>query len=246
MLLQTWLGAVLQLLNVACPTAAVQVTGLGSSYAAGPGILTSDNYVHLLASKLSASVTDLSVSGSTLLGMISSQIPNIPTNTNIVTITSGGNDLNFVGGLVADSAGISVAPNGVTGAQVLQRWNTALANIHTRAPNATIYIVQYLTVLGPDAKPGTSSVPFNASRLAYERGVASTLLNATNSAGVGKESWVTIISSAVASVANGVGSANPWVNGNVIGSQGGVQWHPNTVGHKNIANMLYARILLTK
>jgi hypothetical protein len=242
MLLQAAFCVVLLQLNIACTTA-LQVTGLGSSYAAGPGIPTSGNYVHLLASKLSANVTDLSVSGSTLLGMISSQIPNIPTNADIVTITSGGNDLNYVGGLVADSAGTSVASNGVTGAQVLDRWNTALANIHSIAPKAKVYIVEYLTVLGPDAKPGTASVPFNASRIAYERGVAATLLNATDSAGVGKESWVTVIPSASASVGSGVGSLQPWVNGNVIGSQGGAMWHPNQVGHQQIAQMLYSKIL---
>jgi lysophospholipase L1-like esterase len=244
MLLEAALCAVLLQLHIAC-AAAVRVVGLGSSYAAGPGIPKSGSYVYLLGSKLSANVTDLSVSGSTLLTMISSQIPKIPANSDIVTITSGGNDLNFVGGLNAFSTGGSATTNGVTGAQVLQRWNTALSNIHTAAPKAKIYIVEYLTILGPDAKPGTASVPFNASGLTYERGVEATLLNATESAGIGKESWVTIIPSAGRSVGNGVGSSEPWVNGNVVGSNGGVKWHPNILGHKNIADMLYSKISLT-
>jgi hypothetical protein len=241
MLLQKAVCAVLLQLHIACASSS-QIAGLGSSYAFGPGIPTNGNYAHILAQKLSANLTDLSVSGSTLLGMISSQIPKIPSTTNIVTITSGGNDLGYVGGLGAASAGMGFTPPIVTGDQLLGRWNDALAKIHALVPNAKVYVIEYLTILGPDAEPGTSAVPFNATRVEYERGVAATLKSATDKAVLGKESWVTIVPAADASVAHGIGSQTPWANGNVVGSQGGVQWHPNALGHKNIAEMLFTLI----
>jgi lysophospholipase L1-like esterase len=241
MLLQKAICAVLLQLHISCASAS-QIAGLGSSYANGPGIPKNGNYAHILAQKLSANLTDLSVSGSTLLGMISSQIPKIPSTTNIVTITSGGNDLGFVGGLGADSAGMAFSPPSVTEDQLLGRWNDALAKIHAKAPNAKVYIIEYLTILGPDAKPRSADVPFNATRVAFERGVAATLKSGTDRAALGKETWVTIVPAADASIANGVGSQAPWANGNVVGSQGGAKWHPNALGHKNIADMLFKLI----
>ena len=91
----------------------LQITALGSSFAAGPGIepiidkaalRSGNNYAHQLAKKLNASLLDLTVSGATLLNVASepqtmfghtfaAQMDSLPSNADIVTLTAGGNDL---------------------------------------------------------------------------------------------------------------------------------------------------------
>jgi len=215
---------------------ALQMASVGSSFAAGPGLAARDNYAHILASKLGATLNDLSVSGSTLLS-ISSQISRIPKNADIITITSGGNDLGYIGGLVADSMGLSAFSGGasISEQQLTERYNDVLTRIHTLAPKAKIYVVEYLTLLGPDVKPG-SNVPFNAARVEHHRSVAATLQRATVKAAEGKD-WAVDVPVAKESQGHGIGSAEPWVNGN-----SGAAWHPNAAGMKAVAEMIYEKI----
>ncbi|GAB7333576.1 hypothetical protein MBLNU13_g05148t1 [Cladosporium sp. NU13] len=96
----------------------MHIAALGSSFAAGPSIppqinaaarRSGANYPSLLASALSAKLTDLSSSGATLLNILSEpqqtllatlppQIDGLPEDVDVVTITAGGNDM----GAVAD------------------------------------------------------------------------------------------------------------------------------------------------
>jgi lysophospholipase L1-like esterase len=216
---------------------ALQMTSLGSSFAAGPGLPASKNYAHVFATKLEATLSDLSVSGSTLLSM-SSQIARIPGNTDIVTVTSGGNDLGYIGGLLADSMGIGGGggDTSLSEQQLVGRFNDALAQIHSKAPKAKVYLVEYLTILGPDVKPN-SNVPFNETRVQHHRSVAATLQKATVMAAERKD-WVERIPVAEASQGHGIGSAEPWVNGD----RGVGAWHPNAAGMQAVADMLYERI----
>ena len=100
----------------------LKIASLGSSFAAGPGIppqiqplhagRSGRNYPHLLAQQLDAELTDLTVSGSTLLditvnqridpltgGFFPTQLSNLPEDADIITITAGGNDINYIGAL---------------------------------------------------------------------------------------------------------------------------------------------------
>jgi lysophospholipase L1-like esterase len=231
--------------------AALQMASLGSSFAAGPGLPTGGNYARLLAAKIHANISDLSVSGSTLLSM-SSQIDRLPRNADIITITSGGNDLGYIGGLAGDSMGGSARPGAasvrgrsadmasISEQQLVGRFNDALAKVRTKAPKAKVYLVEYLTILGPDTKPGVN-VPFNQARVEHHRGVAATLQRATAMAADGKD-WVERVPVAHASQSHGIGSPETWVNGNKAGKDGGVAWHPTATGMKAIAQMLYDRI----
>jgi lysophospholipase L1-like esterase len=215
-------------LYIICRTTALQIASLGSSFAAGPGLR--ENYAHMLASKLHANLTDLSVSGSTLLSM-SSQISKLPKTADIVTVTSGGNDLNYIGGLVSGATG----KNSLSESHLLQRFNDALTNIHKLSPKATVYLVEYLTILGPDVQPG-KSVSMNAAAVEYHRGVATMLQKATAKAAEGKD-WVKDVPVAKLSEGHGLGAPEPWVNGGKTNG-GGAAWHPNAAGMKAIANML--------
>lgn len=221
---------------ILCGTAALQTAGLGSSFAAGPGLR--ENYARILATKLGANLTDLSVSGSTLLSM-SSQISKLPKNADIITVTSGGNDLGYIGGLTTGATG----GNKLSESQLLKRFDDVLANIHRMSPKATVYLVEYLTILGPDVKPG-KTVSMNAAAVEYHRGVANMLQQATAKAAEGKD-WVKDVPVAKLSQGHGLGASDPWVNGaSSAGSSGGggVAWHPNAAGMKAIANILYEMI----
>jgi lysophospholipase L1-like esterase len=225
-----------------CGTTALQLAGLGSSFAAGPGLR--ENYARILAGRLNASIADLSVSGSTLLSM-GSQISKLPKNADIITITSGGNDLNYIGGLSMGTTGTS----SLSEPQFLKRWEDVLANIHTASPKAVVYLVEYLTILGPDVKPG-ATVSMNAAAVEYHQGVAAKLQRGTAKAAEGKD-WVKDVPVAKLSQTHGLGSAEPWVNGaGMSGAKGsgglGAAWHPNAAGMKAIANILYDTIEKSK
>lgn len=220
---------------------ALQTANLGSSFAAGPGLR--QNYAHILASKLSATLSDVSVSGSTLANM-GSQIARVPSNSDIVTVTSGGNDLGYIGGLTMDSLGGGLGGAGgggmVSESTLVGRFNDDLAKIHAKAPKAKVYLVEYITILGTDVRPG-QNVPFNAARVEHHRQVAATLQRAYAKAAEGKD-WIERVPVAEASQAHGIGSAQPWVNGAKGSTGNGVAWHPTAAGMKAIADMLYERI----
>lgn len=214
-------------------TSALQIASIGSSFAAGPGIPAGKNYAQLLNTKINqvvkSSVADLSVAGSTLLG-IGPQIDQIPADTDIVTITSGGNDLGYVAGFTG-SPGSNVSED-----KLLGRYNDVLARIHSKAPKAKVYLVEYLTLLGADADHDTS-LGLTASKIASQREIASTLQKATNRAAQGKK-WAEDVPVAKLSESHGVGSAVPWVNGNKV-SGGGILWHPNSAGMEAVAEILF-------
>jgi lysophospholipase L1-like esterase len=223
-------------LYIVCRTTALQIASLGSSFAAGPGLR--ENYARMLASKLHANLTDLSVSGSTLHSM-GSQISKLPKTADIITVTSGGNDLNYIGGLTSGVTG----KNSLTESQLLQRFNDALTSIHKISPKATVYLVEYLTILGTDVQPG-KSVSMSAAAVEYHRGVAALLQKATAKAADGKD-WVRNVPVARLSEGHGIGAPDPWVNGGSLAGKtngGGAAWHPNAAGMKAIANILYDMI----
>ena len=240
---------------------ALQIASLGSSFAAGPGIPNRANYAHLIAQQLNASLADLSVSGSTLL-TIGSQIARIPPSTDIVTVTSGGNDLGYVAGLAADAArrqqnvGGRTAPDagqaGLISEDALLRrklGGRAVADPRIpRAPRAKVYLVEYLTVLGRHAaaRAGTPEIPFGAARVEHHRRVAAALRSATARAVRDREAWVVDVPVAAGSEGHGVGSPAPWTNGAKRGTRGGVAWHPNGDGMRAVAEMVLAVIKAAK
>ncbi|PWN93135.1 SGNH hydrolase [Acaromyces ingoldii] len=103
----------------------LQIGNLGSSYAAGPTIPPSvgpvaagrsgNNFAHLVAKHFNGNLTDLSVSGATLDNVLTQkqtvgnttfnpQLQDLPPNQDVVFILGGGNDLNYIGGLLEESA----------------------------------------------------------------------------------------------------------------------------------------------
>ncbi|ETS79351.1 hypothetical protein PFICI_09204 [Pestalotiopsis fici W106-1] len=259
----------------------LHIVNIGSSFAAGPGLppqieplagRSGENYAHIVAREVGAKLTDLSVSGATLLNLLSEpqevtgkafppQISEIPRDADIVMVLGGGNDIMYIGGLFMDSfaaytmfrlasrlyswvAGGAEDPAPSLDVQELaERYGTVLDAIHAKAPDAQVIVVEYLTLLGPDLQPGVD-LPFDdAGRIDYHKGRAAQVQEATVQTIQGRETWCTRIPVASESMGHGLGSQEPWVNG--FGLRELYQkcgYHPNGEGMKAVAAMVLERM----
>jgi lysophospholipase L1-like esterase len=232
------------------------IASLGSSYASGPGIdpilnsaaqRSGNNYAHLLTSKLpNSTLTDLSIGGATLSTILNKtqtaggvtfapQIEGVPENSDVVLILGGGNDIGYNSGLIGDS-------NSTFNDDTLSlKYGSVLDAIHTRAPQAHVIAITYLTVLGSSVIPEPelgANVPFNASRMAYHQDVAERLRQATLKAVEGRSEWAEVLDVVQASWGHGVGSEVPWMRGD----EEPARYHPLAEGHVAVAEMLYKRL----
>lgn len=128
----------------------LRIASLGSSFAAGPGVppqiepraamRSGQNYPHLLAQQLNAELTDLTVSGATLLNITVDpqtvlfskktfpvQISNLPEDADIITITAGGNDINYIGGMLYD-AWVATCIGTTRASLIVGRFNSSVTN----------------------------------------------------------------------------------------------------------------------
>lgn len=251
---------------------ALLIVSMGSSFAAGAGLPPYDdraarrsetNYAHILADRLGANLTDLSVSGATLANMLGEpqvlfgnhfepQIGGVPADADIVTITAGGNDLSYIGTMFGDTVRAyalgrlfmptapNVAPLDVDA--LADRFVELIDKIEERAPHARVFLVEYLTVLGPDTRAGVD-VAFDESRIRFNQGVAETLKAAYRHAGELRPK-VTVVDVAERSFKHGLGSKHPWVDPlSFMGIlKGKPVLHPNLMGMHAVADALYERL----
>lgn len=252
----------------------LRIAALGSSFAAGPGIeplenreasRSSRNYAHQLADRLVADLTDLSISGATLLNvlherqyvgrqMFDPQLDHLPSNTDIVTLTCGGNDVGYIGGLVYDAllSYLGTPDNGLLsqssapipdGRMLIDRLISVLDKIHSTAPNAHVYLVEYLSIIGNDTRPWLD-VALTTNQMKHYVDVASVLSRAYNESAKDKP-WATVVPVGEKSKGHALGSPVPWVDGFNCSMlmRGAPMFHPNLAGHTAIAAMLYDRIM---
>ncbi|KAJ5332177.1 uncharacterized protein N7506_005960 [Penicillium brevicompactum] len=233
------------------------IASLGSSFAAGPDIppqiepksamRSGRNYPNLLAIHLDAILTDRTVSGATLLNITTeeqqtfgdtfpTQLSGLPDYTNIVTLTAGGNDLNYIGGIISEACGAEIDPSPLTPSQLEERLGEVLDEIHKRAPRAHVFLVEYLAVLGPDTKP-ERDIPLTQERIDYHRNVASILQNAYVVAAKARSPWCERVPIHELSQGHALGSKEPWVGSLTSGPL----LHPNATGMKVIADILIDR-----
>ena len=112
---------------------------MGSSFAAGPGVTASadtppnrctrsiDNYAHQLARRRNLDLVDVSCGGATTAnvlqpwGELPAQIDALTPDTALVTITIGGNDVGFIGGLImASCSDLADRPTGTAAPTMCQ------------------------------------------------------------------------------------------------------------------------------
>lgn len=256
----------------------MKIANLGSSFAAGPGIKptvdrfamrSASNYAHLLARRLDAELTDLTVSGATLLNILNEpqfllgrkfapQIDGLPEDTDIVLVLGGGNDVGYAGGLMLESFKAYWLGQMAIGAwkywfgsnstdtlgekALTERYGVILDAIHKKVPKARVFVVEYLTLLGPHVKPGVD-IPFAIDAVQRHRDVAAMLQRATAVAADERTEWCTRILAAERSQEHGIGSGKAWVWGFEFQALiGGAVYHPNENGMKAVAEMVYAAV----
>ncbi|KAJ5163017.1 Esterase SGNH hydrolase-type subgroup [Penicillium coprophilum] len=237
----------------------LKIASLGSSFAAGPEIppqiepkaamRSGQNYPHLLAQQLNADLTDLSVSGATLLNItvdpqsathmtFPPQISNLPKDADIITVTAGGNDINYIGGMIADASHADVQSSApLSPRELAERLGGVLDQIHKRAPGARVFLVEYLAVLGPGTQAGRD-IPLTQERIQHYRGVASDLQHAYSVAVKGRTDWCETVPIHQLSQGHALGSKEPWVGSFTSGPR----FHPNLNGMKAVADILVQTI----
>jgi lysophospholipase L1-like esterase len=242
---------------------------MGSSFAAGPGIAmepttqggrcwrSPQNYPRQLARRLHLSLVDVSCSGATtehLLGPwadLPPQINAVTPETRLVTITIGGNDLAYVGGLImascreaaraqgGDGAKCPVlpAPDEARYARMAANLGAIAAAVRQGAPSARLVFVEYLTIL-PDADTTTgtcAAIPLPAGQAETSRAIASRLAAITDAAA--RAAKAEVIPAAL-SHGHDACSAEPWVSGYSAMGHGPVPYHPNLAGMTALADAL--------
>ena len=250
-------------LAAAPPSGSVYVA-MGSSYAAGPGITTvvegsparcarsRDNYPHQLAQLRGYKLIDASCSGATtahLLGNwneLAPQLDALTVDAALVTVTIGGNDLAYMGSLMAASgcaargqqgscAGV-VTPTEADYQGVAARLRQILAEVRRRAPKARPVFVDYFTVL-PEGATCTAA-PMAAADATLLRDVAARLAALT--AQVAQQGGAELLRLSQLTAAHHVCAAEPWLNGFVrpAGDSPWSPYHPTLQGMTGAARAL--------
>lgn len=235
---------------------------LGSSFAAGPGVGPNTpgtpprcgrgtlNYPNLLAARLKLSLTDATCSGATtehVLGPwneVPPQIESVTADARLVTITIGGNDVNFVGNIFAAACEKMATPDPrcqkwreISEAEWKgdeERMRKIVREVRLRAPDARIVFVDYITVLPP--KGACAAVPISEERMAYSRGVAKRLAKLT--AKIARTEKAEVFRFSALSKTHAPCSDEPWSNGLTAPQGDGIPVHPNRAGHEAAATAL--------
>jgi lysophospholipase L1-like esterase len=229
------------------------VAALGSSFAAGPGIppivdrfamRSGRNYAHVLADRLGARLTDLTVSGATttnilerqqrvLIRKFPPQLEGVPRDADLVTITAGGNDVSYLGSmtrlawanwlrarrptrLIGAALGAKPIPP-ITAADV-GRAAFGLARtvegVRARASNARVLLVDYLSVVGENTMTA-AAIPLDEAAISVYRTIGEQLAEAF--AAAAGTSGAELVRVSELSRAHALGSEDP---GSVVSDRG--------------------------
>ena len=249
--------------------------GLGDSYAAGPlipnqqldplGCLRSDrNFAHLAAAALGRALADVSCSGAKTDDMTAPQNvtpgPNPPqfnaltTDTQIVTLQIGGNDIGFTS-ILQNCATANPFAHPCRDRYVVNGHDTladkiaatapkvaaVLQGIHTRSPGARVFVVNYAAILPETGSGCWPQVPIAFSDVAYLRSVENNLnaMLAQQAAANGAR----IVDDYTASIGRDAckSSSTRWVEPLVPGNAA-APFHPNARGEAGIAAVVVSTV----
>jgi hypothetical protein len=270
----------------AAPTSPMPAGGtyvaLGSSFAAGPGVApivdpecgrSSSNYPSIVADALGLNLVDVSCSGATIDNVIDSpqttfpftptatprdpQIQAVTSEIDLVTVTIGGNDVNYLLDLYRNSCTLPKDPVlGPFTAAVCTPVNPAATQaaldgltdelvamvevIQATAPGTRIVLVDYVTIL-PQNGQACPSLPLTKEEIRYSLDVARQLQLATKHAA--QRTSVQLAELAKASRHHDVCSSEPWVAGWVVGTPVGTQYHHNAAGMQAAAHLIIGQLL---
>jgi lysophospholipase L1-like esterase len=255
--------------SVSALPAGAHYVAMGSSYAAGAGIgptkpgtpercgRTTNNYASLLADQLTLDLDDQSCGGATTEHLLSAweelpaQIDAVTPETRLVTITVGGNDLNYMGLVFTASCDPAVGmivggeqrecpsrvhlPEEAAYSQVEENLHRVATIIRARAPQARIVFVQYVTLVGEHM---CSDLPIDATAATEARELAARLAVATRRAA--ERSGSMVLPAESLSATHTACDGESWSRGYPANydASAGAPWHPTALGHAAIAHHL--------
>jgi len=265
----TLLGAILYCTAALSQTVALapgaKYVSMGSSFAAGNGVeeqlgtcgRSTNNYSSIVAAALDLDHTDVSCSGATTDHIRNSsqngappQIEAVTADTELVTVTIGGNDIRYTASTFAcsgtpaaerctanlDQAAINQAISELPG-----KLGAMFEEIRAKAPGVTIVLVTYPRVFPVDAV-NCSELSLSREDTNYLLEMGQTLedifVNAANSHDV------LVADPYVLAAGHGPCAANAsdrWINGQTILSSG-IRYHPTAEGHAEMARLVLAAL----
>lgn len=253
------------------PSGEPRYVAMGSSFAAGIGLgdrspdspiacmRTINSYPAQLASKLGLPLVDATCSAATTTHILDGgqyfqrpQLDAVTPETTLVTITSGGNDVGYVGDLSALAARRDRSLSGwltgrLLGAPDLARPRdfgkvrrdlaAVVQGIHQRSPEARVVLVTYLNILPPE---GTcTGLNITADEAGAMRKVGEEVAAATRDAA--RDSGAILVDMERLGAAHNACSAEPWVNG--WKDPQGTSFHPNLRGAQAMAAAIATALL---
>ena len=252
----------------AAGASAANWAGLGDSYAAGPlipnqqlsplGCLRSDhNFAHLAAAALGRSLADASCSGAKTDDMTAPQdvtpgqnppqFNALTTDTQIVTLQIGGNDIGFTS-ILENCATANPFAHPCRDKYVVNDHDTladkiaatapkvatVLQGIHARSPGARVFVVNYAAILPETGSGCWPQVPIAFSDVPYLRSVEKNLnaMLAQQAAANGAR----IVDDYTASIGRDAckSSSTRWVEP-LVPANAAAPFHPNARGEAGIA-----------
>jgi hypothetical protein len=264
-------GAILALALAAqvaqATTSPLRYVALGDSYSAASGVLPPDlsaplqclrgvrNYPHVIAGATGAQLSDVTCGAADTSDYFESQYPGVApqldavkTDTQLVTMTIGGNDSGvFIGTIVScGTAGLSTLGQGSPckdryGTSFEDTINTttypslvkSLAAVKAKAPNAEVAILGYPWIM-PATGGCFDKMPIAQGDVPYVRGIQATLNDAVRRAAVATGATYVNLDT----VSNGHDACQPigvrWVEP-VLQGTNLVIVHPNALGESQMA-----------
>jgi lysophospholipase L1-like esterase len=248
------------------PDTNARYVAIGSSFAAGLGLgerapggpfacqRSVNGYPQQLARLKGLSFADVTCSGATVKNVLrhgqffqSPQIDAVGPNTELVTITVGGNDIDYVGDLVMMSYR---KRGGIVGLLIDRFWQGSksmaerpftqlqsdlIATPHEvakRSPRARIVVVTYPAIL--PATGTCAQIGIGETEAALMKEVGARLVEVTRAAA--QSTNATLVNIAALSAGHDACSSNPWVNG--AAPEHGAPFHPTLAGAKATARQI--------
>ncbi len=241
---------------------------LGSSYASGPGIAprvrqsprlagrSHNNYPHRVASAAGLRLTDVTSSGATCEHILRErqfgqppQLEAVDADTDLVTVTIGGNDIGLTPYLIARrlprplrllpklaELGDETAVNHRLHT-VERRITEVLEGVGERAPHARVLVVNYLSVLGP-ATTADTAVDRNYRHFAEAL--------ATHTAAAAARAGADLVDVRTPSLAHAAGTPDAWTVDFYVPAPGrhypGAPCHPTAAGMAAVADLVLAHL----
>ncbi len=240
-----------------------QYVALGSSYAAGPGgsVLSDapcgrseDNYPHVVADLLGMTLIDVTCSGATTEDILHRAQPNvatapqidaITTDTKLITVTIGGNNIAYIPRVMAQScltagpfepgghcnAHPSPRPPDAAYAALNQSLDNMLVEIEKRAPDARVVFVDYPPLAQHGDEP-CAEMPLTREQLALTLDVLDNVTEAIAEAAT--EAGAHLVRASHAGRGHGVCTAEPWL----YGWEAPATYHERQAGKTAIAHLV--------